>query len=102
MNIRPGQLEAIRTALLAVIEEYSDDDYVEGDSHAVRLCRQALNSIETDPSKHVGLEDYTEDDRDLTVCIGCGAKWEVTDEIDADGHDYAAYTLIEAGDGSCD
>ena len=46
--------------------------------------------------------ETTEDGRYLTVCIGCGAKWEATEEIDADGHDYAAYTLIEAGDGTCD
>lgn len=102
MTIRPEQLEAIRAALLAVIDEYGDADYAEGDSRSVRLCRDLLRKLETDPSKHVGLEDCDEDDRCLTVCIGCGAKWEVTDEIDAEGHDYAAYTLIEPGDGTCD
>lgn len=101
MNIHPRQLEAIRTALLAVIDEYGDDDYAEGDSHSVRLCRTAVSSIEMDPSKHVGLEDRIEGDHCITICIGCGAKWKVTDEIDAEGHDYAAFTPIEAGDGSC-
>jgi hypothetical protein len=105
LYILPETLKRIDAALRAVIDQYADDDYAEGDSHAVRLCRDALAAIEADPSKHVGLEDYVEDDHCLTICIGCGAKWERTDEVDEHGQDYEAYTLIEAGieagDGSC-
>ena len=38
----------IKAALRAVIDQYADDDYAEGDSYAVRLCREALAAIEAD------------------------------------------------------
>ncbi len=94
-------LEMIDAALRAVIDEYAAADYADGDPHSVRLCRAALAAIESNLSEHVGVEDFVDGHRLMTICIGCGAKWELTEEIDEQGHVCGVYWLIEAGDGSC-
>jgi hypothetical protein len=49
-QIQPETIQKMQAALRAVIDQYADDDYTEGDSYAVRLCREALAAIEADQS----------------------------------------------------
>ena len=50
VQIQHETLSKMEAALRAVIDQYADDDYVEGDSYAVALSRDALAAIEADQS----------------------------------------------------
>lgn len=56
IEIQRRTLEKTVSALQAVIDQYADDDYAEGDSYAVRLSREALAAIEADPAWRVAPE----------------------------------------------
>jgi hypothetical protein len=47
-QIQPETIQKMQAALRAVIDQYVDDDYAEGDSYAVALSREALAAIEAD------------------------------------------------------
>ena len=58
LQILPETLRKTEAALRAVIDQYADDDYVEGDSYAVRLSRDALAAIEADLSPDGCSDDF--------------------------------------------
>ncbi len=53
MNIEISRetLRKAEEALIAAVDEYADDDYEEGDSWSIRLCREALAAIQAEPNR---------------------------------------------------
>lgn len=51
VQIQHETLRKTEEALRAVIDQYADDDYAEGDSYAVALSREALAAIQADPAR---------------------------------------------------
>lgn len=56
VQLQRETLHKVEEALRAVIDQYQDDDYAEGDSYAVRLSREALGAIEAESVRHLRSE----------------------------------------------
>jgi hypothetical protein len=50
IQISPDILRKAKQALFAAVGEYADDDYEEGDSWSIRLCREAPAAIQAEPN----------------------------------------------------
>lgn len=48
VQVQRETLNKVEEALIAVIDQYEDDDYEEGDSYAVALSREALAAIQSE------------------------------------------------------
>ena len=90
--------EFVRKAIADAIEAIGTDD----PDRTVDDLRKVAGMFEDRPEKHQAcLHDYSDGADDLSQCVGCGAVWIRTDEVDVDGKPYEARTLVECGDGSC-
>lgn len=48
VQLQRKTLKKVEEALMAVIDQYEDDDYEEGDSYAVALSREALVAVQSE------------------------------------------------------
>lgn len=98
MHLTQVELDLIRSVLKEAIDAIG---HPEDSDFTAKRCERVLWMIETDPSLHVGIDDYIEGDRLMTICVGCGATWERVEGTTEDGSACDMFLLNTAGDGSC-